>query len=109
MDIAKETHKEITLYNCYIQESKLAGYGLENLTNTHTKLSDSPKKFDLTAAPTAVVDIGSLDQITDLQVNQKITVRGKVISLEEPASVFFQKHATKILRSKTSTLQISMM
>lgn len=101
MDQAKETNQPIVLNNCTIQESK-RGYGLEIYANSQTKVSDSPKKFEISttsAATTTNKALNSLEEIKDTQVNQKVTVRGKIVSLEDPMAVF-SKARNKDLRKQ---------
>lgn len=89
MDQAKDSNQPIVLNNCTIQESK-RGYGVEIFANTQTKVYDSPKKFEISTSSliTANKTLNSLEEIKDLKLNEKVTVRGKVISLQDPITVF---------------------
>ena len=74
MDKAKEMNRPIAITNCSIQDSN-KGYGLSIYANEQTLVSDSPKKFEISTIIRSDKVLDSLEEIKDIQVNQKVKSR----------------------------------
>ena len=92
---AQESGEEVALKNCCVQRSKKEGsYELEIMVSSRTRIEKSAKKFCVgeeivrkAASVSGAMEIGSLEEIRDLAVNQHVNVTGKIQSIEPPGKV----------------------
>ena len=92
---ARNAKEAVAITNCIMQSSKMEGCkNLEIVVGSHSSVQKSPKKFCIDNEKLQfqcdegdAAKVKSLDEIVQLAVHQRITIEGKVQSVEEVEKV----------------------
>ena len=99
MENARKNNQEITLNNVSIKTSRGVDE-LELILGAHSDIVTSPRKFNIQSSSLSLpfMNISTLDQLKDLNVNQHVTITAKVTEIQKAEKIHPATHEKSLLK-----------